>query len=335
MFYCDSGRVNVLDSTTTNNPALSYNWDFGDGTTSASTNPSHIYTAPGLYNVKLIVTTPAGCIDSLTKGPVRIIQSPLISVDTDTVICINDRLLHVGIMDRPDTSLVQWAWTFPNGNTSNLQNPAIQQYTQAGTFQLSAIATNSSGCADTVTKSLLVHPLPFATLPPVITKVVGVPIILPGTYSSNAMNWVWTPTTDLNCTNCPQPVTSTRFNTKYTVIVEDSNTCKNSAQVQVIVTCPGTNIFIPNTFSPNADGANDVFYPRGTGLDRVKSLRIFNRWGQVVFEQTNFPVNNPSFGWDGTYKGTKALPDVYVYQAEIFCENSEVIRFEGNIALIK
>jgi gliding motility-associated-like protein len=80
---------------------------------------------------------------------------------------------------------------------------------------------------------------------------------------------------------------------------------------------------------------NDVLYVRGKGLDRVKSLRIFNRWGQVVYEEQNFPVNDPAHGWDGKFKGNKPMPGVYVYQIEIFCENSQVIQFDGNIALIQ
>jgi gliding motility-associated-like protein len=101
------------------------------------------------------------------------------------------------------------------------------------------------------------------------------------------------------------------------------------------VLCEGATIFFPNAFSPNGDGSNDVFYPRGYGLDRVKSVRLFNRWGEVVYEQKDFPVNNPSYGWNGKYKGHAPQPGVYVYQAEIFCENGEVIRVEGNVALIQ
>jgi gliding motility-associated-like protein len=119
------------------------------------------------------------------------------------------------------------------------------------------------------------------------------------------------------------------------VAFQDSNGCKNTGQIQVIVVCPNSNVFVPNTFSPNGDGMNDVLYVRGKGLDRVKSLRIFNRWGELVFEQNDFPVNNSMYGWNGTYKGQKPHPDVYVYQIEVFCENSEIIRFEGNVALIQ
>ncbi len=334
-FFCDSGKVTVLDSTTSNDPIRNYEWDFGDGTTYSSTAPTHTYTKPGLYNVSLVVNTEIGCTDTLIKGPIKVVESPLISVNYDTVICALDRISHMGIFDRPDTSLVRWTWTFPNGNSSQDQNPVLQQYKTPGNYTVTTIATNTSGCADTVVKSLLVHALPSITVPPVLTKIVGIPIVIPATYSSGVRSYLWSPAESLSCPDCPQPTSTTKFTTKYTISVIDSNSCTVSENVQVIVLCKGATIFLPNTFSPNGDGSNDIFYPRGTGLDRAKSLRVFNRWGEVVFEQRDFPVNNAMYGWDGKYKGNKPHPDVYVYQVEIYCENGEIVRFEGNVALIQ
>jgi hypothetical protein len=63
-------------------------------------------------------------------------------------------------------------------------------------------------------------------------------------------------------------------------------------------------------------------------------LRIFNRWGEVVYEKRDFPVNIASLGWDGKFKGQKPKADVYIYQAEVFCDTGELIILNGNIALI-
>ena len=82
-------------------------------------------------------------------------------------------------------------------------------------------------------------------------------------------------------------------------------------------------------------GSNDIFYVRGRGLDRVKSLRIFSRWGQIVFEQKDFPVNSIQHGWDGKMQGQKPHPDVYVYQVEVYCDNGQLINLAGNVALIQ
>ena len=103
----------------------------------------------------------------------------------------------------------------------------------------------------------------------------------------------------------------------------------------IYVVCNGGNVFVPNTFSPNGDGANDIFYPRGTGLLKIKTLRIFDRWGELVFENQNFNANDQSAGWNGTFKGAKLTPDVYVYIIDIVCENNSVLTFSGNVALIQ
>lgn len=335
MLFCDSGNLITSDSTTFNDPIKNYEWNFGDGATSSDHNPVHYYTSPGNYTVSLVVNTQKGCTDTLRQGPVKVVQSPVIDIaPTDTAICLNDYVTYKGLDLRPDTSAIVWSWSL-NGNRYNIQNPPTQQFTTVGNFNIDLVAVNSSGCVDSSSKKLLVHPLPQISMPSAITMQVGFPITIPATYSSNVWSWTWSPSNTLNCTNCPQPVASPKFDTKYTVLFIDSNGCKNTADIQIIVVCKNENVFVPNTFSPNNDGSNDVFYVRGRGLDRVKSLRVFNRWGEVVFEQQNFPVNNPMYGWDGKYKGNKPVPDVYVYQVEIFCENSQVVHFEGNIALIQ
>ena len=335
--FCDSGYISIIDSTLwiSKDKVTGYSWDFGDGATSNSLQPTHQYTAPGIYDIRLAVETETGCKDTMTlKKAVKVVESPLITIGGDSIICVNQSMRHMGVFQRPDTSAVRWDWKFPNGNTAVLQNPLIQKYSP-GSYQVTAVATNSSGCTDTAYKNILVHALPTVTLPPSLTKIVGLPVTLPAVYSSGVVGYNWTPAIGLDCSTCPQPEATPKFTTRYTVSAIDSNNCKNTAEVQVKVICEGATIFVPNTFSPNGDGANDIFYVRGKGLDRVKSLRIFNRWGEVVFEQRDFLVNSAQHGWDGKYKGNKPVADVYIYQVEVFCENGEIIRFDGNVALIK
>jgi len=80
---------------------------------------------------------------------------------------------------------------------------------------------------------------------------------------------------------------------------------------------------------------NDVFYPRGTGLFTVKTFRVFNRWGEIVYERNAFMPNDASAGWNGTFNGKKLNPDVYVYTIEIVCDNNNTLVFKGNVALIQ
>ena len=74
---------------------------------------------------------------------------------------------------------------------------------------------------------------------------------------------------------------------------------------------------------------------RAVGINKVKTFRIYNRWGQLVFERSNFLPNTLQYGWDGKINGVPATADVYVYTAEVVCENNTTYSFKGNVTLIK
>ncbi|HLF45271.1 MAG TPA: PKD domain-containing protein [Chitinophagaceae bacterium] len=335
-FLCDAGQINFLDSTTFNDPIISYNWDFGDGSTSTSQTPSHTYTGAGYYDVKLTVTTQLGCVDSVRlNNALKIVNSPDIRINSDTAACLYAPLRFYGNFNVFDTSSVSWFWDFKNGTTSALQNPVVQTYVMSGNFSPVVIATNSSGCKDTASTSIRIHPLPTASMPAEITTVAGNTINIPATYSGNMTNYLWSPSTFLSCTTCPQPDVTPEYNMNYLVVYSDSNNCRNSNTILIKALCNNSNVFVPNTFSPNEDGNNDMFYPRGRGINRVKIFRIFNRWGEIVFERYDFPVNNAIYGWDGTKKGVKANADVYIYQLEVYCQNGDVLSSTGNVTLIR
>ncbi|MBL0145577.1 MAG: gliding motility-associated C-terminal domain-containing protein [Chitinophagaceae bacterium] len=155
------------------------------------------------------------------------------------------------------------------------------------------------------------------------------------TLSSDVVSIVWSPANTTVSSNYPSITVKPKETTTYLLQATNAGGCKSIDNVTVNVLCNGANIFIPNTFSPNGDGINEIFYPRGTGLFRVKALRIFDRWGELVFESGNFLPNDANAGWNGTYKGQKLSPDVYVYMAEILCDNNTTLTLKGNVAVIK
>jgi gliding motility-associated-like protein len=336
LLLCDGGLINFTDSTIFNDPITNYSWNFGDGGTSTLQNPSHFYAGPGFYSVTLAVLTQLGCTDTLRLDSVlKIVASPQIRIDGDTAACALTPLQIFGNLIVPDTSAIAWNWNIGNGNTSTQQNPGPQTFPAAGNYTATLIATNSTGCNDTTTRNIRIHPLPTVTMPPELTVVAGNSITIPATYSGNMSSYTWSPPTFLSCSSCPRPDATPDRNITYTVSFADSNSCVNTGSILIKVSCKNSNVFVPNTFSPNGDGSNDVFYPRGTGINRTKVLRIFNRWGEVVFERYDFPVNIASNGWDGTMKGRKADNGVYVYQLEIYCQNGELLTFTGNVTLIR
>ena len=331
--FCDNGDVFFLNYTLNNDPIISSVWDFGDGNTSTDSEPVHTYSQPGTYITTLTVTTLNQCV-SVSTDTIRVFKTPELSISGRDTICVNRPEPFTGNLTLPD-STIRWQWTMGNGNTSATPT-ANGTYASSGNYNIQLIATNKLGCADTSSHSIFVSPLPTATaVTTPLTILSGGSAQLNMNYTGAINNYNWLPLQFLDCPTCPNPTANPQFSTLYKVRVIDRFGCTNTGEIQVQVICTGQNFFVPNTFSPNNDGSNDVFYLRGTGLFRIRTLRIFNRWGEVVFEKREFPVNTASSGWDGTYKGKQANADVYVYQLELICNNGEVIKYSGNIALIR
>lgn len=334
--FCVSGTVNFIDSTTSNDPIINYTWNFGDGQSSNQQQPSHFYQNIGSYTVTLSTITQAGCKDTMTKAQlITLVDKPHINISGDSVICIHDTLRHIGNILVPDTAVIAWKWNFPNGNTANVQLPGVQKYDQAGNFTVTAIASRYPGCTDTAYQKIIVNALPTSSLPDELTKIAGYPVDLSGSYGNGVNKWSWDNSPDISCTNCAFPSFDPKMNKTFTVDFADANGCVNKDSVYIKILCPGSALFVPNTFSPNGDGSNDVFYPRGKGIVTVKLFRVFNRWGELVFEKQNFQVNDVNAGWNGLYKGKKAPADVYIFQCQAYCENNELITLNGNVALIQ
>ena len=238
-----------------------------------------------------------------------------------------------GSITAPQVDSISWDWNFANGETSQLQNPIVNMAT--GNYLVTLKASVPFGCNDTTSSSVTVNPLPEIKGPHEISTPVGIPIGIPFTYSPNVVSYVWTPTSNLNCADCANPVATLIFSTTYAVNVTDANGCPAADTILIKTICNDKNYWFPNTFSPNGDGVNDWFYPRGTSLYNIQSLTIFNRWGQMVFQRRDFPANAQNMGWDGTFGGKLAPSDAYVYIAEVICENAQVVTLSGNVTLIR
>ncbi len=96
------------------------------------------------------------------------------------------------------------------------------------------------------------------------------------------------------------------------------------------------NLFIPNTFTPNGDGENDVFYPRANiDIQKITSFKIFNRWGTLIFDRTNIAPNDVFNAWDGTYKDQLQRPEVFVWTVDAVCSNGQIINKKGSVTVIR
>jgi gliding motility-associated-like protein len=147
---------------------------------------------------------------------------------------------------------------------------------------------------------------------------------------------IWSPFDQISCNDpfCASVTVAPQDAMTVTALVE-SGPCSASAQIQLLVRKVRT-VFIPNIFSPNFDGINDVFYIQtGPQVREVRQFLVFDRWGEPVFQARNFPPNATAFGWDGTNKGKRAHAGVYAWFAEIEYLDGHVETLKGDVTLVR
>jgi gliding motility-associated-like protein len=147
-------------------------------------------------------------------------------------------------------------------------------------------------------------------------------------YVSGGSTFQWSPPYSISCTDCPDPEVSPSLTTTYKVRIYDQDGCMALDSVRVKVDMD-LKVFVPNIFSPNNDGQNDMLFVNGKGIKSVKFF-IYNRWGEKVFESMTIEQ-----GWDGTFKGNPLPPSVFVYYLDAIMESGERIVRKGDITLIK
>jgi gliding motility-associated-like protein len=146
-------------------------------------------------------------------------------------------------------------------------------------------------------------------------------------------HWGETSGTSMSCFDCESQHVSLFENNTYYVTVTDQNGCTASDSLNVIVKIE-YKVFLPNIFSPNGDGVNDLFYIQGNKSIRAIHFQIRDRWGGALYEKRDIPINDASLGWDGQSRGKAVAPGVYVWSALVRFINGEEKYFSGNIMLV-
>jgi len=138
----------------------------------------------------------------------------------------------------------------------------------------------------------------------------------------------------LLCDDCPNPEIKPQFGQTYSVVVTDTSGCEATSSVQVLVR-QERGVFVPTGFSPNSDGLNDMLMVHGKEGTRVLDFKIFDRWGELVYENGDFMVNDIEGAWDGTYRGQVLNSAVFTWYAEVeFADGLQDI-VKGHTTLIR
>jgi gliding motility-associated-like protein len=228
-------------------------------------------------------------------------------------------------------------YTWSPANT--LSNPSINNpvaFPSVSTTYTVTGKDNKNCFSDTAAVTVHINPNPVVNIIDSSVRLIkGSIFYIAVSASSDAQKFEWSPGTGLSCYDCLQPTASINNTITYTLDATNQFGCVDSDHITFISICTGEAVYMPNTFSPNNDGMNDYFFPRSTSDIPIKSLTIFNRWGQMIFQKTNFPSNNYTYGWDGKYKNVLQNPDVYIYVMELQCSGNSTAIKKGDITLLR
>ena len=243
---------------------------------------------------------------------------------SDSVICAGSCITFTN----NSTVTTSWQWIFQNGTptSSTSQNPGTICFNSAGIQQIKLVVSNTFGADSSVHFINVVQPqLVFVGNDTTIQ--LGQSVNLNATGVSNGV-YTWAPPFDLTCNVCPNPTATPGETITYTVISTDSNGCSSSDNISIIVQFENV-VFVPNIFSPNGDGVNDMLFVRGMGVSKL-TFFLYDRWGEKVFETTRLDV-----GWDGTFRGEDMNKAVFVYYLEATFSDGKQVTQKGDITLVK
>lgn len=311
-------------------------WGF-PGPVSSTTNPTNfVFTSPGVTQITLEIEDANGCKDQVSST-VNIDVAPSVSIEpSDTTLCLGQTasMSLQGVF-----SSVSWS---PR-NWLDKPDSSVVVTSPLNTIRYIVTANNGT-CApayDTVLVTV-VQPIPIELSATPNQIFIGLNSDLLAKYAGIIDSIVWSPDSTLSCRTCKTPVASPSVTTTYRATIYYSKngiTCSNESEItiNVVQTCGDEIVFIPNTFTPNGDGFNDVFRIRGNAINRINYFRVYDRWGKLVFEVENESPNATKAHWDGTLNngGKELNPDVFVYSYEIQCTNGQNFSGKGNVTLLR
>ncbi len=286
---------------------------------------------------KLVGTSRYGCKDSIDVR-VSVLDTNVDWASRDTIICIGGvAQLHAtshSVVGNLDVPSYQWIPAFGLDDPSSPNPKAMPDVTTV----YSVIITENVCFKDTIPVIVRVDPIPdlHITPPSPQSVVAGTAVQLTAiTTNDTIAKYFWSNGISLSCDTCFNPVATPSVNTTYHLVVISDHGCTDSADITINIFCDNSEVFVPNTFTPNGDGVNDLFYVSAKGISLITRFSVYNRWGELVFQANNILPNQPGLGWDGTYKGYVLEPDVFVYIVDAVCELGSVYHYKGDVSIVR
>lgn len=324
---CDSLIVNFTAQGSS--PLATYSWNFGDGTSGTGSIPSHTYYDGGQYTVTLIVNDPNACNPLDTFTQTFVFNSKITAKPTGNH--YSGCAPFTVQFQNNSFGGVTYKWLFGDGASSTAENPT-HNYNQPGSYTALFIVYDPSSCNGSDTALIIIdvfQSAPIAQFSVSTQNPSSNEPVLFTNQSFNATAYYWT-FNDGTTSNDVNPAHIFQNNGQFLVCLTAYNNgpCPDTTCRLIFVNFTPI-IDVPNAFSPNGDGQNDILLVKGRGVQSIL-FRVFNRWGEKVFE-----TNNINTGWDGTYKGEPQEMEVYAWTLNAVLDGNISVIKSGNVTLIR
>ena len=331
---CEQSSAILGGTNTSQGEGLTYTWNMVDAVISNEMNPE--ITEAGTYI--LTVTNEFGCTSSDEIVIEAIESAPVADITVTSVGCYGD---EDGVIEINSVS---------GGIEPYMYSLDGENFTDAPDFANLAAATytlvveDANGCQSAVNFDITQPQELDVVLVASIDNMEPPTVTLGDSFDMEALvsapldsihSVTWSPSEYLNCDTCLS-VTATPIETTTFTVTIQANACDPVTTSITVYVREEENVFVPDIFSPDDDGNNDVFFIFGDeSVVRVNTFAIYDRWGERLFERKKFAPNDPFYGWDGTHKGQDVNSGVFVWYAEIELINGKTVVYKGDVTVAR
>lgn len=301
-----------------------WKWELNNTPFSNEEKPDISKLAPGDYTMTVTAASNFGCVSDLYTKDFTIQASPLVTFAANDG-CVNAPVLFTPQQTDNYTTIKNWYWDFGDKLTSD-QKDIDHIYTDSGNYPVRVTATATNGCIGSFSNDIFINSV-NANAGNDTAVVVNTNFQLNG---SGGSIYTWSPPTGLSNPNIANPVAKLSDDMQYLLTVKTAEGCTDTASVKIRVFKGASVIYVPNAFTPNEDGLNDILRPYCIGIKSLVYFIIYNRWGQKMYSTGQLKE-----GWDGFYHGSLSSAGNYVWILKAIDTRDNVYNLKGSFLLIK
>jgi gliding motility-associated-like protein len=327
----DEWSLNATVNNAGSNPTIIWSTDVG-AVVSGNSNTTPLVSGPGQYWLT-VTNTANGCFsaDTLMIDLAESMEAILESVQPDCEIT-------EGSIEIVEVVGGEMPYQYSIDGGLDFQSSAFFDNVAPGTYDV--LVQDPNGCESQV-ETVVIESVSIPEVEPVddieldngestqVELLLNIP-------TTDILSVSWSPSGGLSCTDCLNPEIAPEEDTDYTVTITSQDGCSTSLIVRVLVDQKG-GIYLPNAFSPNGDGNNEIFFLSASpgAINIIRSFLVFDRWGEPIWQYYNIQPNDPQYGWDGRYRGQILNTGVYTWFAEIELPNGRIEVLKGDVLLMR